>query len=100
MSSVTRHRLLVAYDIRDPARLRRTHATMLGYGDPLQYSVFLCDLSPAEQALMELALLRVIRVSIDSVLIVDLGPAGGVAINRIRSLGSASLPSRERFRVV
>lgn len=100
MSSVARHRLLVAYDIRDPVRLRRTHATMLGYGDPLQYSVFLCDLSPTEQAIMESALLRVIRVSDDSVIIVDLGPSGGTATSRIHTLGSASLPSRERFHVV
>lgn len=100
MSSVARHRLLVAYDIRDPTRLRRTHATMLGYGDPLQYSVFLCDVSPTEQALMEVALLRVVRPSVDSILIVDLGPSSGVAADRIRTIGPAILPSRERYRVV
>ena len=95
-----RHRYLVAYDIREPGRLRRTHATMLGYGDPLQYSVFLCDLSDAERALMEAALLRVIRVASDSVVIVDLGPAMGLAARRIRSIGSASLPRRQRYHVV
>jgi CRISPR-associated protein Cas2 len=73
---------------------------MLGYGDPLQYSVFVCDLSPAEQALMESSLLRTIRPATDSVVIVDLGPSGGVAERRIRTLGSVDIPKRERFHVI
>ncbi len=40
-----RRRYLVCYDIRDPARLRRTHKTVLGFGHHLQYSVYVCDLS-------------------------------------------------------
>lgn len=95
-----RHRLLVCYDVREPARLRRTHDTMLGYGDPLQYSVFLCELSPAEQVLMEEALLDVIKVAEDSLAIVDLGPARGLASRRIRTLGTALLPPRRRYRIV
>lgn len=95
-----RHRVLVCYDIRDPVRLRRTHQAMLGYGDPVQYSVFLCELSPAEQVLMEEALLEVVRVSEDSVAIVDLGPARGLASRRIRTLGTALLPERRRYKIV
>jgi CRISPR-associated protein Cas2 len=95
-----RHRLLVCYDVREPARLRRTHDTMLGYGDPLQYSVFLCELSPAEQILMEEALLGVIKTSEDSLAIIDLGPARGLASRRIRTLGTAIMPARRRYRIV
>jgi CRISPR-associated protein Cas2 len=95
-----RHRLLVCYDVREPARLRRTHHTMLGYGDPLQYSVFLCELSPAEQVLMEEALLGVVKVSEDSLAIVDLGPARGLASRRIRTLGTTLLPERRRYKIV
>lgn len=100
MGSTVRHRLLVAYDVRDPARLRKTYQTLLGYGDPLQYSVFLCDLSPTEQALMETAVLRVIRPSLDSVLVVDLGPSTGRAARRIRALGAQALPFRRSFHLV
>lgn len=100
MGSTARHRLLVAYDVRDPSRLRRTHRTMLGYGDPLQYSVFLCDLSPTEQALMERSLLRTIRQASDSVIIVDLGPSTGVAERRVRTLGTADVPRRDRFHLI
>jgi CRISPR-associated protein Cas2 len=96
----TRHRLLVCYDIRDPVRLRRTHATMLGYGDPVQYSVFLCELSSTEAALMEAAVLQVMRPTDDSVLIVDLGPAAGAASKRIRTLGTATISDSPRYHVV
>ena len=40
-----RNRHIVAYDVSDPARLRRVHRKMNGFGDALQYSVFAC--SPA-----------------------------------------------------
>lgn len=97
---MTRHRYVVCYDVRDPGRLRRTHDTMLGYGDPLQYSVFLCDLSASERLLMEAALRRVVKLAEDSVVIADLGPARGLARQRIWSLGRAAIPPRERVTVV
>lgn len=97
---MSRHRYVVCYDVRDPVRLRRTHDTMLGYGDPLQYSVFLCELSPTERLLLEDALRRVVRLGEDSVLIIDLGPASGVARRRIRTLGQGRLPMRNRVTVV
>mgnify|MGYP000653098870 CR=1 FL=1 len=50
---MSRHRYVVCYDVREPKRLRKMHHTLLGYGDPLQYSVFVCDLSAAERVLME-----------------------------------------------
>ena len=48
-----RNRHIVAYDVSDPARLRRVHRKMNGFGDPLQYSVFACDLSAKERVLQE-----------------------------------------------
>ncbi|MDD4792699.1 MAG: CRISPR-associated endonuclease Cas2, partial [Firmicutes bacterium] len=41
-----RRRFIVCYDISDPKRLRKMYRTMRGFGDPLQKSVFTCDLSP------------------------------------------------------
>lgn len=43
---------LVCYDVSDEKRLRKVHKAMLGYGDPLQYSVFRCLLSYKEKAIM------------------------------------------------
>lgn len=97
---MSRHRYLVCYDVREQARLRRTHSTMLGYGDPLQYSVFVCDLSGAERVLMEASLRKVVNLLEDSIVIVDLGPAGGSGERRIRTLGPRALRSQERAVVV
>ncbi len=82
-----RNRYLVAYDIMDPDRLRVMRRTMLGFGDPLQYSVFLCELSPKERAIMVPTLSDVIRLSEDRVLIVDLGPVGGKGDECMEFLG-------------
>jgi CRISPR-associated protein Cas2 len=35
---------LIAYDIRDPKRLRRVAKTLEGYGTRIQYSIFRCRL--------------------------------------------------------
>lgn len=100
MIDTQRHRFVVCYDVREPKRLRKTHETMLGYGDPLQYSVFVCDLSQAERLLMEAALTDVVRLPEDWVHIIDLGPARGRGLKRIRSLGSPPLASPQRHRIV
>ena len=73
---------------------------MLGYGDPLQYSVFVCDLSQAERLLMEAALTDVVRLPEDWVHIIDLGPARGRGLKRIRSLGGRPLAGPQRHRIV
>ncbi len=91
---------MVCYDVRSPDRLRRTHQVMLGYGDPLQYSVFLCELSATERLLMERALRGVVSLKDDSVIIIDLGPARGLAQSRIIELGVGRIPVSERSIVV
>ncbi len=97
---MSRHYYVVCYDVRDATRLRRTYQTMRGYGDPLQYSVFLCELSPSERLVMEDSLRKVTKLSEDSVLIIDLGPVVGIARKRIRTMGQGKLPERERILVV
>ena len=70
-----RHRFLVAYDIRQPKRLRAVFKAMKGYGEHLQYSVFLCDLKGSEKSVMLLHLANLIHHGEDSIAIVDLGVA-------------------------
>ena len=69
-----RNRYLVCYDVADPKRLRHTHSKMLGYGDPVQFSVFECELSRKEIAIMRSDLADILNMSEDRVLIADLGP--------------------------
>lgn len=73
--STQRHRFLVAYDVRQPKRLRKVFAAMKGFGEHLQYSVFLCDLRDAEKSQMFIVLAGLINHSEDSIAVVDLGVA-------------------------
>ena len=69
-------RYLVAYDIREDRRLRNVAACVEGYGERIQYSVFVCDLSDEEAVLMRRDIERRMKLSEGSVMIVDLGRAG------------------------
>jgi CRISPR-associated protein Cas2 len=67
---------LVCYDVGDEKRLRRTYKKMLGFGDPLQYSVFRCELAPTEKQLLKEALWEILNWDHDRVMLLDLGPCG------------------------
>jgi len=67
---------LLCYDVADDKRLRRTHKKMCGFGTPMQYSVFRCELSPTEKQLLKEALWEILNWEHDRVMLVDLGPAG------------------------
>ena len=68
-----RRRFLVAYDIRDDRRLRKVHKLAKGFGWPMQYSVFICDLDGVERFALEGALCECIHQGLDSVAFIDLG---------------------------
>ena len=90
-----RNRFLVCYDVSDSKRLARTYRKMNGFGDPAQYSVFICDLSPKERVLLEEALTDVLNLKEDRALIVDLGPSEGRGAKSLTTLGKArDLPRR------
>lgn len=82
-------RYVVSYDISEQKRLRKVFNTMRGYGDHIQLSVFICELSDKDRVLMIEALDRVIHHNEDQVLILDLGPAEGRGLECIESLGRA-----------
>ena len=82
-----RTRTLITYDIGDPRRLTRVYKLMRGYGDHLQLSVFLCDLSRRERAELRARLEKLLHFREDQVLFVDLGPADGRGAEAIEALG-------------
>jgi CRISPR-associated protein Cas2 len=73
---MARRRYLVAYDIREDRRLRNIATCMEGYGERIQYSVFVCDLSDQEAVIMRGDVEARMKQSEDSVMIIDLGRAG------------------------
>jgi len=78
---------LVCYDIADDKRLRRVFKTMRGWGDHLQFSVFECQLTPADLVKVRAELGAIINRDQDQVLFVLLGPAEGRGERVITSLG-------------
>lgn len=82
---------LVCYDISDDQRLKRVHKFMLGYGERVQYSVFLCDLSDSEKVVMFEGLGPLINHREDQVMIIRLGPADGRVSENIETIGRAAM---------
>lgn len=78
---------LVCYDIANDKRLRRVFETCSNSGVHLQYSVFECDLNPAERVTLESELKKIIKHDEDQVLFVSLGPAEGRGDRVISTLG-------------
>jgi CRISPR-associated protein Cas2 len=78
---------IVCYDIADQKRLRRVFKVCRNYGNHLQFSVFECDLSPAEKIELERKLSEVMNLKEDQALFVALGPADGRGDRVITALG-------------
>ncbi len=91
---------IVSYDISDPKRLRHVYRTMRGFGDPLQYSVFRCVLSPSERILLLEALTPLINHAEDQVMLINIGPADGQKAANIETLGRGLKPYLERLAVI
>jgi CRISPR-associated protein Cas2 len=89
---------IVAYDISDPRRWRRVFRLMNGYGEWVQLSVFQCRLNRRRRIELKFALGEIINHAQDHVVILDLGPAGGIR-PRIESLGKPFIVV-ERGRVI
>lgn len=79
---------LVTYDICCPARLRRVHKLMLGHGQPIQYSVFRCFLTPSRKVTLMSRLLDTINCDEDQVILFELGSAESAMTRPIEVLGT------------
>jgi len=87
---------IVAYAVSDPKRLYRVHKRLLGFGEPQQYSIFLCLLSQKELVLMMDVIEEEIKKSEDRVMIVNLGPESTNTKDRITFIGTKmEFPTRE-----
>lgn len=83
----TRTRYLLTYDIREPRRLRRVHLVAKDFGDPLQYSVFVCDLTDVELLDLKCELLAEMNTHEDSVALFDLGAPATRGIECVHFIG-------------
>ena len=91
----TRRRFVVTYDIAADKRRDKVAKALLDFGDRVQYSVFLCDLSDRERVRLRARLDPLLHHHHDQVLTIDLGPATHDPDQVISSLGKDFiLPSR------
>lgn len=67
--------VLVTYDIADNKRLRRIFKLVRGYGEHVQYSVFLCRLTAKDRFVLSEKIKDIIHQKDDQVILIDLGPA-------------------------
>ena len=95
-----RNVFLVCYDVADDKRLRKTYKKMRGFGDPLQYSVFRCELSPTEKQVMKEALWGILTWDKDRVMLIDLGPAGARGDECIEFWGEPRVELPRRVAVI
>lgn len=77
---------ILSYDISDPKRWRRVFRIARDFGDPMQYSVFLCILSEKDKVVLEERLRDSISKEEDRVLLIKLRTSEDVE-NLIESLG-------------
>lgn len=93
------HTYIVAYDIADDRRWRAIFKLMNGFGEWMQLSVFQCRLTRARFIDLEAKLSQIIHTGEDHVMIIDIGPAEGVA-PRVTSLGKRRFDPIERVPVI
>ncbi|HEY8549225.1 MAG TPA: CRISPR-associated endonuclease Cas2 [Vicinamibacterales bacterium] len=87
-----RNTFLVCYDIADPYRLARVARAVRAFGDRIQYSIFECQLTPADLARCRHRLSELIDHRADQVIFVDLGPVEGRGDRVITALGKRYSP--------
>lgn len=81
------HRYLIAYDVPDDRRRSRMAKALLTYGDRLQYSVFVVDVSGAGIIRLKDELTALMKTEEDAVLICDLGRLSSVDDSVFTTLG-------------
>lgn len=80
-------RYLVAYDIPDDRRRTRVAKALGGFGDRVQYSVFVVDASPVKFNRLYRSLEPLIDAAADSILLSDLGPLEEARARRFTWMG-------------
>lgn len=90
---MTRRQFLIAYDISDDKRRTAVFKTLIGQGDHVQYSVFLCALNPRELAELRGRLSALIHARQDQIVIVDLGATESRADLALECLGKPYHPT-------
>ena len=88
-----RRHYLVAYDVADDKRRTAVFKIMMGHGDHVQYSVFLCQLNDVELERLKGRLRKVLNQRDDQAILLNLGPAGSELTQRLECIGRGYTPA-------
>ena len=78
-----RYHVLISYDICNPKRLQKVHRIVSSYGQPLQYSVYISQLSEKDFASLREKLNDTINHRQDKIVMIRLSPVvDGVQFER------------------
>lgn len=80
-------RFLIAYDVADDQRRARLAKLLESFGDRIQYSVFIVDITAAQEMRLRAAVKMKIDSRADSILFCRLGSASSTGVERITYLG-------------
>ncbi len=92
-----RHWVVVSYDIPDDKRRTQVMKTLEGYGRRAQYSVFECELRPADVTRLQTRLREIIHEEQDDV---RFYPLCDTCLRKVTTLGKAVLHRRQDFVIV
>jgi CRISPR-associated protein Cas2 len=87
-----RRHFLITYDVSDDKRRTRLFQFLAGQGDHAQFSVFICDLTPAELATLRARTTEIINEREDQILVLDLGSADRSLEHNLEVLGKPYVP--------
>lgn len=91
---MSRRRYFVTYDISDDKRRTSVFKTLHGFGDHVQFSVFVCELNRREHIELTGLISRIVDAAEDQVLFIDLGPVEKDTGRVVVSVGRAYVPPR------
>ena len=89
---MARRSYVVSYDVSDDKRRNAVFRTLQGYGDHVQFSVFVCELNGVEVSEMRATVRNHINMREDQVLIIDLGSTASAPETCIEAVGKAYQP--------
>lgn len=100
MSRRDSHCFLIAYDVPDDRRRTRLATVLKGYGERVQYSVFMVDCPPSHLLVLRHDLTDAMDIDQDSVVICDLGMSTSADAQRITWLGGQRYQSGGRSIII
>lgn len=72
-----RNYVLVTYDVTDEKRLRLIYKLLRGYGEHVQYSIFLCQLTDKDKLVLSEKIKDILHHTEDQAILINLGRVDG-----------------------